>query len=61
MMKIVVPKNKTMEIVVWLTANLSKPGLRCWITNGYFNENKLIIDATEEEESILSFIMLKWA
>ena len=70
-MVIKIPKGKKAEIADWLTDNISKENVRWWFNgriysdtdnDGYISSQEtIIVDATEEEEPMLTFVMLKWA
>lgn len=49
--------DKKIEIVDWLTNNISRENIRWWVSR----QNQITLDVTEEEKSMLTFAMLKWA
>jgi len=70
-MVIKIPKGKKTEIADWLTGNISKENVRWWFngriygdkdSDGYISSQEtIIVDATKEEEPMLTFVMLKWS
>jgi hypothetical protein len=57
-MVINVPRDerKKLEMIQWLTDNISKENVRWWFPNS----NHVILDITEEEQPLLTLFLLRW-
>jgi hypothetical protein len=52
-------ESKKLEMIQWLTDNISKENLRWWFTDPHWRKY-IILDITEEEQPLLTLFLLRW-
>ena len=53
-------ESKKLEMIQWLTDNISKENLRWWFTDPHWRKH-IVLDVSEEEESLLTLFLLRWS
>ena len=52
-------ESKKLEMIQWLIDNIGKENVRWWFTDPYWRRH-IILDVSEEEESLLTLFLLRW-